>query len=370
MTRLKQSDLTAFSRALTILYADTGAGTLSGRILATMRRLFDCDFASFSLLNLRQGRWHFAQISPAVREWPGFEVYRHYLRDDPVAAHILRNRVQRALKISDFRSLREYRASRLYAEVFHPVGCDRRLGFAVTGASPVNMAATVNRKGRDFSEEERAMLDLLRPHLLQANSLAHADRLAVAARLGAQKPGRETFGVGLVELDLRGGVRWMTPRAEVLLRLYFPRAGNRVATGRLPGTLERQIKPSLRADGFPLTPHPLVAAPERWHFPGPDGGQLKVRLVGRGSAEGRQLLLEEKLGYAATMPLALALGLSPRQGEVLHWVAEGKTNREISVGLGIAENTVGKHLEHILSRLQVPNRTAAVRAIHEARAAL
>ncbi len=369
MARLKQSDLHAFSKALTVLYADSQAGTLPGRILTTLRRLFDCEFAGFALLDLRRAHWHFSEISPAVREWPGTAIYRRYLRDDPVASHVLRTRDPAAFKMSDFWSLREYRASKLYAEVFRPVGCDRRMGFVVLGASPVNLATALNRQGRDFTEEERALLDLLRPHLIQANAQAHTDQLAVAARLAEPDRQPATYGVGLVELDWRGGVRWLTPRAQTLLRTYFPRAGRRAAGSRLPGVLERPVKQALRDGGKLSAPSALVPASDTWHFAGPDGSRLKVRLASLESGTGCQLLLEESLGYAAALPLARSLGLSPRQGEVLHWVAEGKTNRVIGEILGISENTAGKHLEHILSRLGVPNRTAAVRAANDARAA-
>lgn len=53
-------------------------------------------------------------------------------------------------------------------------------------------------------------------------------------------------------------------------------------------------------------------------------------------------------------------GLSPREREVLHWVAQGKRDEEIGIILGLARKTVGKHIEHILAKLAVPNRTAAV----------
>jgi len=54
-----------------------------------------------------------------------------------------------------------------------------------------------------------------------------------------------------------------------------------------------------------------------------------------------------------------ALNLTPRQAEILAYVAEGKTNAEIGLILAISRRTVEKHVECILSRLGVGNRTAA-----------
>jgi DNA-binding CsgD family transcriptional regulator len=52
-------------------------------------------------------------------------------------------------------------------------------------------------------------------------------------------------------------------------------------------------------------------------------------------------------------------GLTPREAEVLGWVARGKTNVEIGAVLFISPLTVRKHLENIFEKLGVRTRTAA-----------
>ena len=52
-------------------------------------------------------------------------------------------------------------------------------------------------------------------------------------------------------------------------------------------------------------------------------------------------------------------GLTPRETEVLSWVARGKTNRDIADILGMSHRTVNKHLEHIFEKLGVETRAAA-----------
>jgi DNA-binding NarL/FixJ family response regulator len=54
-----------------------------------------------------------------------------------------------------------------------------------------------------------------------------------------------------------------------------------------------------------------------------------------------------------------ALGLTPREAEVLSWVAQGKSNPEIATILGIGLTTVKKHLEATFAKLGVENRTSA-----------
>ena len=53
------------------------------------------------------------------------------------------------------------------------------------------------------------------------------------------------------------------------------------------------------------------------------------------------------------------LGLTARETEVLTWIAQGKTNYEIGVILNACTATICKHVEHILCKLDVKNRTAA-----------
>ena len=52
-------------------------------------------------------------------------------------------------------------------------------------------------------------------------------------------------------------------------------------------------------------------------------------------------------------------GLSAREVEVLRLVAQGLTNRRIAETLVLSEHTVRRHVANILSKLEVPSRTAA-----------
>ena len=51
--------------------------------------------------------------------------------------------------------------------------------------------------------------------------------------------------------------------------------------------------------------------------------------------------------------------LTPREAEVLFWISKGKSNYEIGVILGAKTGTICKHVGHILSKLNVENRTSA-----------
>lgn len=73
--------------------------------------------------------------------------------------------------------------------------------------------------------------------------------------------------------------------------------------------------------------------------------------------------IELKPNFDSAKPLE-ALGLTPREAEVLLWVAQGKANADIATILGCAENTVKVHLARIFEKLGFENRHAAtVRAL-------
>ena len=69
----------------------------------------------------------------------------------------------------------------------------------------------------------------------------------------------------------------------------------------------------------------------------------------------RNLLVRgrEARGFA-TLPV------TPREREVLSWLAAGKTDKDIGEILGMSPRTVQKHLQHIYDKLGVETRTAAV----------
>lgn len=52
--------------------------------------------------------------------------------------------------------------------------------------------------------------------------------------------------------------------------------------------------------------------------------------------------------------------LSHKERECLHWVALGKTTTEISTILGLSEHTINFHLRNVCTKLEAPNRSAAI----------
>lgn len=90
----------------------------------------------------------------------------------------------------------------------------------------------------------------------------------------------------------------------------------------------------------------------------------------RGVAQGQQGWLSRCIAaqmVAWSQEETKETDLTKRELDVLKLVAEGKTNQEIGIILGISEKTVEKNLDGIFTKLQVRSRVeAAVLAVREA----
>jgi DNA-binding CsgD family transcriptional regulator len=89
----------------------------------------------------------------------------------------------------------------------------------------------------------------------------------------------------------------------------------------------------------------------------------KARLARAEAVEQKVQAASENGGFnpdfSSPDPLRAAFGLTPREAEVLLWVAQGKSNSEIASILGNSEPTVKQHLSVVFQKLGVESRNAA-----------
>ena len=101
----------------------------------------------------------------------------------------------------------------------------------------------------------------------------------------------------------------------------------------------------------------MVAAPLRPYSTRGEHSRLTVRFQA-GMCGSPRLLLSEETEILAE-GVALAFGLTGREGEVMYWITEGKNNPEIAIILCVSPRTIHKHVEHIFAKLGVETRHAA-----------
>lgn len=158
---------------------------------------------------------------------------------------------------------------------------------------------------------------------------AHATRLA--------RDAVDIAGLGAVLLDNQGRVTWRSPQATRWLDSAFGagNASDSVAWLR-SATVTREVTARLL-----------------------DQSSLVARHMGPSGISESMLLLQRVPANAVPRNHSPEIPLTPRETEVLSWLAKGKTNRDIADILGMSHRTVNKHLEHIFEKLGVETRSAA-----------
>lgn len=348
--RLTRKDLQLVHAVLRQLYAPGDRATFVTRVLATVPQIVPSEITSYNEVYLRRRR------ITAVMDPPGMkfseQLWGRHMDEHPLVGHYQRTGDGRAHKISDFLTQRQFRRLGLYNEVYRQMGVEHQMSLTLA-PRPLLIALTLNRSRRDFCERDRLVLNLVRPHLIQAYhtaTMVSSLRQEVAQLTSVL----EDCQRGLIGLTSEGRVRLMTDRARRWLQDYYGWSACHHAC-RLPEDLWRWV--CQQQSG--LTTHDQIPPPRTPLVREREGRRLTVRLLA-GQAEGHMLLLVEERDTGFT-PVTLApLGLSKRERDILYWVARGKTNKEAAALLGLSPHTVRTRLERVYRKLDVETRTAAV----------
>jgi len=180
----------------------------------------------------------------------------------------------------------------------------------------------------------------INPYELIARMRVHLNnaRLTMSARSALDTTRQFLFAV-----DGDGRIKWATPLANTL----FERAGATKSWlgENLPAALKPWVKSSPDRDRMLL----LNELPNK----------LYASYLGKAGNDEHLMRLVDGKSQSQTEPLRKQFGVTEREAEVLLWIANGKTNREIGTILSMSPRTVNKHLEQIFRKLSVENRTSA-----------
>jgi DNA-binding CsgD family transcriptional regulator len=350
MLQLSHKQYARLSSFLQDLYIARNRTQFIGHMLQMLHRIIDCDIISHSELDFKNQSiiYSWSPDSPTLRESlrPGLEKTAH---QHPAVPYLLKTRDERTIQVSDFVSLRAFKNLDIYQDFFKHVDTNYQVATLITLRPSFLVPVCFNRKDRDFSLEDRAQLDLLRRHLVQASHNAQAVT-HMQNELTILNQTIETSRQAVISVTDLGQIQFMTPHATRLLTCYG------VSTRRTQGWLPTRLRDWLRNELERLKSHALVPTPPQpLYIEGADG-VLKISYLRKDSH--LLLLINEQLTRLSVSSLT-QFGLSQRETEILGWVAQGKTNPEIGMILDISRRTVQKHLERIYLKLGVENRTAA-----------
>jgi DNA-binding CsgD family transcriptional regulator len=348
MSRLRQRDFHAILEIVEELYSYQAPEECEIGMVRSLQRVIGCDSFHMSGIDssLRRARWSSSWTSGQTTRMPNVrEVFERHMHEHPFLEHWTPDQaVAKAAALSDLVSRPSWRNTALYNEIYRPFRIEHMLGVAVRVSRPCKLHVVAMRETIDFDDRDRRVLDLLAPHLEAAyrNAEAVSD---LKSQLATLLQGLETNGRAAIQVGPDRRIRQMSARARDLLTVYFRWSDRSALPAPVDDWLRRQGL-TVNASVVPL--RPFVA--ER------DGRRLTIQILrDRG---GPFLLLSERKLRIAPADIA-SLGLSPRETEVLAWLAHGKSNAEIAGILGLSPATIKHCLERVYGKLDVGTRAAA-----------
>ena len=177
---LESGDTRQLHTEIQQLYTLHDLDTFGMDALSIVDRLVPSDIIDFHLTNVRA-----RQVSSIfLPEFRGYtpemqRVIHHYFGEHPIAARMPQT-LHGVSKISDFITQKELHGLEgLYQQYFRPLDIEDQITFFFPNASPdpgisltqtnaILVGVSLNRNRCNFTERDRSILNLLRPHLAQA----------------------------------------------------------------------------------------------------------------------------------------------------------------------------------------------------------
>lgn len=238
-----------------------------------------------------------------------------------------------ARTISDYLSRREFHALELYTDVYRALGAEDQIAINLHAPADRTIGVALNRDRASFGARDRAVLDLLRPMLIKSYRRVCARERLCELSAGVDCP---DAGAATIIVESDGTVEYATPHARAWLHADMTSKND----GRVPQSVLAWLK---------------------------DGASPSMTIT---RAESRLRITRSELDSADCVLLELyrqphppGKGLTPRERDILGYVAEGNTNLEIANRLAISQRTVEHHLENAYRKLGVHNRTGALKAL-------
>jgi DNA-binding CsgD family transcriptional regulator len=347
LRRLSQVDYEKVLACLREIYGLADMRTFAARLLEAVSRLVKAKSIAFTevdpVLGKSTGCFHPPEPFENVAE-----PFQRNIQDHPVIRYAEQNRDGQAKAISDFLTADEFRATGLYREVFQPRGLLDQLSIGMVGRAGLMIGISFNRTRRGFSRRDRDILNLLRPHVLQAYMNCRARHGIESINNEWHRNIIEQLPLGLICVDATGRIAWSTAAAEQILRNHFSDAADSIHG--LPDAVRHWLKQvsSVNDNSGAIAPQLISRRP---------GFELRLRFCPL--TDGRAILLLQEPPIANETPLVANFGFTKREQEVAQRIVNGDSVADLARALAMSPRTAQKHLERIFRKLGVNNLAAA-----------
>jgi DNA-binding CsgD family transcriptional regulator len=310
-------------------------------VLEEIDGLVPSDLASYNEVDPSAGR-ALVIARPGQPTPTQLDAWERWAHQNPCLGHVIRTGDGSARRISDFLSPAEFHSLELYTDVYRPLQIEHQVAFCLAAPHPLVIGIALNRRRTNFDDEELRLLDILRPHLIQAHGrLQHLNNLRHALESVAGFLREEGQAFHVIDGPVTG------PAADLLSAFFGD------TRGVLPQSVQAWLEDERTA--FITTAHDRLRQP---YVLQSRGRRLTIQYVPAGQS--RELLWFHEQNAVDDIHVLQRLGLSKREAEVLWLSTQGLSTKEMALKAGISTLTVKKHLEHVYRKLGVSNRTAAV----------
>jgi DNA-binding CsgD family transcriptional regulator len=238
-----------------------------------------------------------------------------------------------------------------YREVIRPFGLDGELraAFVSDGMAWGSICLLRDRSSRDFSADDVAFLEEVSEHV------GRGIRTALLLREASANL-RDAEGPGLVLLDERQRLDAMTPSAEQLLQELADGSSGEPIERRLPyivHAVAAKARRAGRSNG--------AEAPARAQVRTRSGQWLALHGCLLGGEQNRiSVIVERAKPHGLAPAIADAYGLTGREREVMQYLLQGFSTKQIASNLCISPYTVQEHFSAIFDKVGVRSRRELV----------
>ena len=194
-------------------------------VLPGLAGLVGCDVLTYNEIGPAPGQTSYADYPSGALDPATQAVFGAHVHEHPLVNHYRATGSGEPLMISDFLSLDRFHRLGIYAEFFRGISVEHQIAISLPGPDEQVIGVALSRGHRDFSDQDRALLSVLRVPL-------------IAALLRARSRQQASQALGAVACGALAGPASLTDREIVILRL--------VAAGRTNSAIAHELQSSPR----------------------------------------------------------------------------------------------------------------------------
>jgi DNA-binding CsgD family transcriptional regulator len=178
--------LTGLGHALRLVESVTeldDPGGFAGLALPGLARLVGCDSLTFTVLGAEPGQVSITRYPDGASSQGSEAAFAAYVHEHPLVNHYRETGDAQPVMISDFLSRHDFQRLNLYGEYFRWIPVEYQMGFGLPVGGPEVIGIALNRAERDFTEDDRDLLNVIRLPLVTALQRARQRQLADLADL-------------------------------------------------------------------------------------------------------------------------------------------------------------------------------------------